>query len=325
MSRAVEQRIYRQVDEAERRGSCYVASSERDARVIRRRPGGLISPAPSVYVRESLWRELSPSQRAMHLMRAFGELRPAWVFCGPSAAVAHGLYVSFSDVMFDGKPLLHIFGRGRPRAYDGCVIRFRQFQAAHRSIELAREVRVTDAASTAIECACSLPFERALACMDSLLRFHDVDKAGVLGVMHGLGPGVRGVRTARLALEYADSRSESGGESLARAFIIEEGFVVPELQQVVVDDVSGRTYRPDFMWTTDDGRTIYGELDGMEKFASEEMRGGRPVHEVARAERLRESHLTVHGAKVLRITPSMLRDRDALVRVFELYGVPRAR
>lgn len=53
------------------------------------------------------------------------------------------------------------------------------------------------------------------------------------------------------------------------------------------------------------------------------MRGGRSVAHAARAERLRESRLTVGGVKVVRFTPELVEDRRTFARLLDAYGIPR--
>ena len=59
----------------------------------------------------------------------------------------------------------------------------------------------------------------------------------------------RAIRTALTTLRYADARAESGGESVARAVMIETGFAPDQLQYELTDPFdSTETMRTDFAW-----------------------------------------------------------------------------
>lgn len=69
-----------------------------------------------------------------------------------------------------------------------------------------------------------------------------------------------------LLCKLADGKSENGGESLARAAMIELGFVRPQLQREFPNlNNSKWPYRVDFAWEVD-GKLIVGEFDGADKY-----------------------------------------------------------
>jgi hypothetical protein len=74
-----------------------VAANNADRQVLKRASavGKLHSPVPGVYFRRELWDSLSQNDQLLYTMRALQKLHPAWVFAGTSAAVAHGLSVSY--------------------------------------------------------------------------------------------------------------------------------------------------------------------------------------------------------------------------------------
>lgn len=70
----------------------------------------------------------------------------------------------------------------------------------------------------------------------------------------------------RTLCQLADGKSENGGESLARAAMIELGFVRPELQHEFPNETNPKwPYRVDFAWKVG-GKLIVGELDGADKY-----------------------------------------------------------
>lgn len=135
----------------------------------------------------------------------------------------------------------------------------------------------------------------------------------------------RGVDHALRTLACADARAESGGESIARAVMIEQGFMLPALQAWVPDPLNpGRWFRVDFLWVRADGRVIVGELDGGAKSKDPEMTQGRSREEVLLAERRREALITAYDVSIVRFSYAEAAGVAELVRKLELYGVPRA-
>lgn len=313
------------LDAAERAGRCLVLSSRADERAVRRRGGEILLLAPRIYARAAFWRELGPKERLVHIVRALAEIHPDWIFTGTTAAVLHGLYVSYDDIEEDGKPQIHVQGRSGKLSFAGFTVKFGFFQPGFRVLTRTLGVPAADPMTAALECACALPFPRALAIADSVARFYGLGREQMLGMVEICGRGIRGIKTARRAFAHANGLSENGGESIARGVMIEEGFLEPLLQVAVVDPVGGEEYRPDYTWT-DGVRTIaYGEHDGEEKLRDEGMRGGRSVAHAARAERLRESRLTVGGVKVVRFTPELVEDRRTFARLLDAYGIPHVK
>ena len=144
------------------------------------------------------------------------------------------------------------------------------------------------------------------------------------GTLRRLGRGLHGIRHALSTLSHADPRSESGGESLARALMIEFGFRLPELQVTVRSTLGdGHVYRPDFMWRLSSG-IVYGEFDGREKYVDPAMTHGASAASVMADERLRESRLSATG-RVMRFCYADLRSPARLARLLDAFGIPRDR
>ncbi|MBM7502877.1 hypothetical protein ACFPER_05300 [Agromyces aurantiacus] len=122
--------------------------------------------------------------------------------------------------------------------------------------------------------------------------------------------GARGIRSARRAVEFADPRSASSGESLSRAQIHLLGFPQPEVQ-VAFARLDGGVDVVDFIWRD---LLIAGEFDGFVKYHREDYLDGRTPEEVVWLEKQRERRLRRdHGLEVSRWswdaarTPSLLR------------------
>ena len=98
----------------------------------------------------------------------------------------------------------------------------------------------------------------AVVAVDGVLRH--ATRTGTPGLtqfqtaIEGL-PAAAARRRAAAALDLADARSESAGESLSRIGMHLLGYALPELQQEFAID--GRVYRGDFSWPG-----LIGEFDG---------------------------------------------------------------
>ncbi|WP_148283978.1 hypothetical protein [Luteimicrobium xylanilyticum] len=86
---------------------------------------------------------------------------------------------------------------------------------------------VTSLVRTALDCACSMTPERALAVVDSAL-FAGADRASLVARADEAA-GRRGIRLARRVIALADPRSDSVGESRTRWQLAAAGLPIPEL------------------------------------------------------------------------------------------------
>jgi very-short-patch-repair endonuclease len=103
--------------------------------------------------------------------------------------------------------------------------------------------------------------------------------------------GRNGVIALRRALELADPRSESAGESLTRELLNRLRITPPELQYLVQSPYG--EHRLDFAWPE---RKVALEFDGRTKYFDYQ-----PTGDVLFAERRREKALTEQGWTFLRI------------------------
>ena len=134
----------------------------------------------------------------------------------------------------------------------------------------------------------------------------------------------RNVGRVLAALDWADPRSENGGESIARGRMLLLGFVRPELQVEVPRVVEeGRPYRADYCWIRADGLVILGELDGTIKYLEEEFMGGRDIGEVLSDENVRGSRFTLYDVSLVRFGFGVTDSPVQFARILDDYGVPR--
>ena len=320
MSRAVDERVRASLDEAESRGACLDAGKRTMCRelALRAEKGELVCPLPRLYARSDYWRELAPDQWALHQMRGLARLRPQWVFAGSSAAVAHGLPVTYG--LFK---TLEVVSENGARRYCANKVRGLYVRGEEaKGIELG-DLRVTEALRTALDCGRTLPFRDGVAIVDGALHNGLFTKDDLVDYLDGRKDGVHGIQRARKVAAFADGRSGSGGESIARATMYELGFSAPELQVPLEDPVDGRPYFVDYLWRLPDGRMIAGELDGGEKYMNAGMTHGRSALDVMRAERRRESRITAGCDAVVRFSPADVADVWHLNTLLEAFDVPK--
>ena len=87
------------LDEAQRCGRCAAASDRLLREALDRRVGTeLMRPRPRLYARVSYWNGLPRRSREEHILRGLAALHPDWTFCSASAALLHGLPVSYRQL-----------------------------------------------------------------------------------------------------------------------------------------------------------------------------------------------------------------------------------
>lgn len=240
--------------------------------------GRVVALAPGVFVDPA--RLASASRRDRHLLEARAlvhALGDRWHLARRSAAVAHGL------PLIGRAPAVVQLSRPKRGAS--------QSPSRHRRVlGLPEDERVTvdglpctSIARTVFDLARAESFRSGVVVADAALRA-GVSRAQLLAVVqrHSRWPGAR---RAASVIDFADGRSESPLESLARAVCLEAGLPVFEPQvQVWVD---GRLVaRVDGLWRE---RLVVFEGDGGVKFEED---GAVPAL-LVRQERLREAGLPV--------------------------------
>lgn len=248
------------------------------------------SPTTGLYVRQDYWSRLSTEEQHLHIARALQAKHPNWVFYGPTAALAYGFAVPYNSLA-----KIHVMHtKGACRANG--LIKHRRFpehmKATLSNPYIASDIAVPNPAETILQCLCTMNFSDGLCIADSALRVLNKSKEWLLEAVKQLGKQRKGIVQARLTASFANPRAESGGESIARARIIELGFALPELQAPIFDPLSQKTFRADFLWILPDGRKVAGELDGRQKYCDPNMTNGRSIVDVMADERLRESRIS---------------------------------
>lgn len=324
MSKEVERRIARELARAEAAGSCLCPTSRADRAALERRLGHvrdnperrIISPMPGLYVRWAYWRLLKQPARCLHLMRGLAALHPDWVFCGPSAAMVHGLSVSWSEL----RRVHVICGPRDGRRLSGRIVRH---QIEGEEPQVVAGLRVTSALRAAFDCMSVMDFPDALAIADSVLRLSGMRNTTLMSLMRRDFRGRRGIARVLATCCWADPRPENGGESVARAIMIERGVALPALQVELVDPLDERRrFRVDFSWLGKDGRPSVGELDGLIKYTGELFSDAMTLDDVLRGERRREARVTAYDVRVARFSLDEIRNDESFWKIIELYRIP---
>lgn len=311
-----DQELNTNLDDAELLGICLFVASNRECKVLRRHlaKGELVSPRQGMYLRSSFWKSLSPSERAARIIRTLGIAHPAWTFSHASAALIHGI-----DVSYELLSPIHVIAPDSEGGKNPSGIKRHRPKAFHSTV--CGSTRVTTIDQTVIDCAMTYRPSLFLPIGDYALRHGLTTRARLDEELRGR-TGHRGVINARKSVSLIDTRSESGGESFVRGRLIELGIPFVDLQGCVRNpEQPWRPYRMDIVLQRPDGFYVDLEVDGVQKYEDPEMTKGRTITRVAMDERQREAFITSYGIRVARITPKQARDANFLARRLAHYGI----
>lgn len=308
------------MEESEANGTCMVPRlrKARDRLRSAKEAGIVCEVVPGAYARPNYWNGLSFQQKLLQRMQALQIQHPNWVFAGPSAAFVHGLQVS-----------RHYLTRL-------CVGTSRKTHL--RSNEMWQAIIVTGAdvlekdglRITALERTLgdslrTMAFPSGLAVADSAVCLTGREPCGLAEDMSRACGRMSGLRKARAVLALSDGRAESGGESVARAMMLELGIMAPDLQRWYDDPLIARQrYRIDFAWDVVGG-SILGELDGYEKYTNAQMTGGASVTQIIQSEHRRQSHIETlpDVLRFIRFGYADVMNERVFLQLLLASGVPR--
>lgn len=292
-----------------------VPSTESQRKSFKRRceANRLVSPFKGMYSRVDYWKSLSVIERHIHIFRTFSYLHPNTIYCDISAAVLYGLSVSYgrlNTIHVLSNPRVHGFERGGVRMH--CM--------TGDFYNVVNGLKATDLAQTVFSVIRYVSFCEGIALADSALRAYPKIMPELLRLEQSMAS-YRGVRNARRVLKYADGRAESGGESWARARMIELGYVVPQLQVKFRNPLNPwKNYRVDMLVERPDGVKVAIELDGKEKYFLDSP--DNPIDPLM-DERQREAALTAQGLEVMRLRMDDVYDVQRFVRIMNTYHIPK--
>ncbi|WP_211713370.1 type IV toxin-antitoxin system AbiEi family antitoxin domain-containing protein [Paenarthrobacter sp. GOM3] len=253
------------------------------------RSGALVRLRRGCYIRGSTWAAQKPATRSRQLIAAHAHgtistSRGRLVYSHTSAARLHRLF------LWDVDDRVHLT-QGKPPS---SVSHGRDVIPHVRTLAEDEIVVVDGLPCTALErtvadCCRMMTYEQALIVMDHALR-KGADAVTLWKMCSSLA-GRDGVVTLRRALENADARSESPGETLTRDLVKRLHIESPDLQ-VEVPTREGN-YRIDLAWRE---KKVALEFDGKVKYFDY-----APTDEVLYRERQRENALIEQGWTVIRI------------------------
>ncbi len=114
-------------------------------------------------------------------------------------------------------------------------------------VQFVRGMQVTTPARTALDLACRLPIDDAVAAIDALARATRLSM-GDVEVLVQRYAGRRDIRRARAALDLVDAGAESPQETRLRLLFIRAGFPRPETQIAIYDGYGQRVAVLDMGW-----------------------------------------------------------------------------
>jgi hypothetical protein len=274
------------------------------------RAGELVRVRRGAYVDTGSWAAADEATRYRWVVAAAARRMPGAVFGHDSAAAVWGLS------RIGGWPAdVHVIvQRDRGRTTPG-VHRHRVLVVPETV--LVGGIRVPGGARTVVDMARTATFADALAMADHALRAGIATGDGLAQEL-ARADGGRGVRAARRVVAEARAASESVGESLSRARMIELGLPEPSLQHEVRDE-RGVVARVDFWWAE---HGLVGEFDGRVKYRVDGIPDRRRLEDRVWAEKRREDRLRGLGLRVVRWTWADALDPHRLRTVLAGAGLP---
>lgn len=318
MTHCNDRRIDQLLTQAEQEGRCLIPPSTAIRKALLRRIGStIVSPMPGLFARKTRWKELNRAQRHVEIVRTLALAHPDWTFCSFSAACLLGLEVSWRHLN-----VVHVCSATKPSARPGARIQRHQIEPAGAVNQAG--ISITPPIQTVTDCLLRTGFADGMPIADSAISKLGLTREQLMEAVEkraGARNG-RAVRTALTTLQYSDARAESGGESVARAVMIETGFAPDRLQYELTDPFdSAESMRTDFAWERQARELTLGELDGLVKYTDQTMLAGRTTAETLVAERQREAHLSLYGHPLIRFTMNEVRSAGALAKKLQTAGI----
>ena len=318
MAHCNDQIIDQLLNQAEQEGRCLIPPSAAIRKALLRRIGStVVSPMPGLFARKTRWDELNRAQRHCEIIRTLAIIHPDWTFCSFSAACLLGLEVSWRHLN-----VVHVCSATKPSARPCAHIQRHQIEPAD-TVRRAG-ISLTLPIQTVTDCLLQTGFADGMPIADSAISKLGLTREQLMEAVEQRASSRNGraIRTALTTLQHTDARAESGGESVARAVMIETGFAPDRLQYELTDPFDSTTsMRTDFAWERQARELTLGELDGFVKYTDQTILAGQTATEVLVAERQREAHLSLYGHPLIRFTMSEVRSAGVLANKLQTAGV----
>jgi very-short-patch-repair endonuclease len=249
------------------------------------RRGDLLSVRRGVYADGARGRKLLTFTDGDQLLAVAG----ASAVAGPGAVVSHQSAAYLHKIALVGRPNPAVHLTRPPGAgwHGATGIRLHSAALPTQHVTSHLEIPLTTAARTVVDLARTLPFRAGVVAADSVLHQRLATKDELQSVLD-ICSRWRGTSVAADVIAFADGRSESPLESIARVVFRDGGLPAPRLQALI--GTAGDVARVDFFW--DKYRTIV-EVDGAIKYAD-------PARAIAQLER--DSWLRSLGYEVVHVT-----------------------
>lgn len=317
---AARQRIYGELEKAEAAGRCLVPANQADRVFLGRAvaKGVVVRPFAGMYMFASSWEALekAPRRQWRFVQNTYIDLHPEEILCSFSAALDYGLWVSKKQL-----GVIHLAICDASHGYRSSAIH--RHSCPYSEIDTSGPIVRTTLERTLLDCTCSCSFSEGLALVDSAMRFCKLDSHEYREYLASAGRNRTGVNKALCVARFMDGRSESGGESIVRAKIIELGFLPPTmLQAEFVDPIDGGLIRADMYYELESGFRLIVEVDGLGKYLGSNGLG-IDMQKRLLAERQRESHISALGIPVMRVQFGRVYEKGYLEHLLESFGVPR--
>ncbi len=311
------ERVAERFEAAWSQGLLFIPETNADAVALSRmvKQNLMMRPHRGIYCSVSKWAEIKPDERARRLVRTLARLHPDWVFDAYSALVLQGFPVSYhllSRIYIAIDPC-------KPSSVGKGIVPVERRDALIEEIDGVRVVSLVDAALACLRLA---SFEDGLAIADALIRREEVSRGTLMDWIHHAMDHDSGMEHALSTARFADPRSESGGESMARAMMVAAGVLPTDLQVEFTDPVNvGHIIRVDYLFRRVDGCVMVGEFDGKIKYLDHGISHGSSAVDVMLRERQRESHLTLLGMPVIRFCMKDIRTPGRIARMLADVGI----
>jgi hypothetical protein len=265
-----------------------------------RRAGLIVRLRRGMYAPADLYAECDDAgKHVLHARAAVAAQRLGPVaLTGSSAAALHGFSLYQQDLA-----VVHLvrLDRGSSRRVARTNHHVVSQDIAGEVTEIAGLTAITPARAV-WEVACRSTLEAGVVTADSALRL-DPSLAEALAALQDRFAYFPGSRQGRTALELADPRSESAGESVTRVQFFRYGIPKPQLQYRVVDHNGVLVGIADFGW--EEFRHL-GEFDGKVKYQRLLRPGESPSDSVVREKR-REDRMRASLRGMTRFTWALCR------------------